>query len=129
MERIYNQLSQLSQLQMLSDKLMPSGVKINVDGLDGALSGFLAAFVLRNMQTSVLMIVSSPKEAEAALDDVVSILGADRVGYLPGQYRNLLERKSIAAGPRNERTDALLRLKSANPNVLVTLPEALPMPE
>ncbi|HHE46720.1 MAG TPA: hypothetical protein ENL08_03325, partial [Bacteroidetes bacterium] len=96
-----------------------------VSGLAGSLGGFLAASVLVETGSSLLFVAPGPAQAEAALDDLASILGADRVGFLPPIYRHPLDMKPSAHGPRNERAEALMRIKGAKSTVIVTQPEAL----
>ncbi|NQU06496.1 MAG: hypothetical protein HQ568_10415, partial [Calditrichaeota bacterium] len=96
-----------------------------INGITCALANFLAAMLHDQTGDSLLLVTAGPSEAEAALDDLTTILGSQRVGSLPPLYRHHLGVAPPAAGPRNERAEALLRLRSGKPTILVTQPEAL----
>jgi transcription-repair coupling factor (superfamily II helicase) len=96
-----------------------------INGLAGALASSLAAVIHDQTNLPLLLITSGPSEAEAALDDLTTILGTQNVGSLPPMYHHHTGASHPATGPRNERADALLRLKSGESTILVTQPDAL----
>lgn len=96
-----------------------------ISGMAGAFSSSLAAVIFNQTKLPILMVTSGPSEAEAALDDLTAILGTENVGSLPPKYRYHIGTSRTASGPRNERTEALLRIRSKKPTILVTQPEVL----
>jgi len=121
----YHKLKNSQPMFRLLELLETKPGVIDVSGLAGSLGSFLTASALDGTGSSLLFVASGPSQAEAALDDLVSILGAEKVGFLPPMYRHPFDTKPSALGPRNERAEALMRIKADSPTVLVTQPEAL----
>ena len=107
------------------DLLQSENRFINVSGLAGALGSFIAAGILEQTRCSLLLVAPGPARAEAALDDLVSILGPEKVGFLPPYFQYATRVGHQAIGPRNERVEALMRLQRGIPTILVTQPETL----
>ncbi|MDP8238037.1 MAG: transcription-repair coupling factor [Candidatus Hatepunaea meridiana] len=125
MTGIYKNIKKSPPLQRLLELLQARKSKVHIDGLAGSLGSFLTAAVFEDSKASLLLIAASPSEAEAALDDLVSILGSENVGFLPSNHQYRFRKGLQASGPRNERTEAMMRIGSGTPTVLVTQPEVL----
>ncbi len=125
MKSFYHKLKNSQPMSRLLELLETKPGVIDVSGLAGSLGSFLTASALDETGSSLLFVASGPSRAEAALDDLVSILGAEKVGFLPPMYRHPFDTKPSALGPRNERAEALMRIKADSPTVLVTQPESL----
>jgi transcription-repair coupling factor (superfamily II helicase) len=125
MKQLFACIAGSPQLAEIRRLLAAEGGQATVTGLTETLGCFVAAALLGSENAPLLLVTSGPKQAESALDDLVSIIGSDRVGFLPPQHQHPYETTPLAAGPRNERTEALLRIGSGAPGVIVTQPEAL----
>ena len=125
MKNLYQQLTNSKPVSELVEKLRAGERSIQVTGLAGALSRFFAAVVHERTGSSMLLVTAGPTQAERALDDLVSILGHDCVGNLPPLHRYPYHGRASAIGPRNERTEALMRISSGVSTVVVTQPEVL----
>ena len=125
MKTVFKVLKESRPFVELLELVSASRCAIHINGMTGSLGSFLAASIHDITGKTVLLVTSGPTEAETTLDDLTSILGSERVGFLPPLFRHNLGARSLAIGPRNERAEALMRIGTGKPTVMVTQPEAL----
>lgn len=110
---------------MLGGLTEPENCVVSIGGLAGSLGSMIAAFLIEELKVTVLFVMPGPLQAESALDDLSSIIGSEKVGFIPPAHLYPYDTAPLASGPRNERADALLRLGNGTPAVFVSQPEAL----
>lgn len=125
MKSIRQTITNLEPTVQLNRLIEEQSRSIALLGLVGSLTAFVISDLFERFGRTVLLVTSGPLSAERMLDDLSAIVGPNDIGFLPPAHLYPFETTSIGKGPRNERVDALSRLRSAKPTIMVTQPESL----
>jgi transcription-repair coupling factor (superfamily II helicase) len=121
LEHIRNSPSFESLLSRLDERLPLT----TLGQMPSSLVAVVAALTHERSMRPVLVVCAGPSPAESMYADLTALLGEGQVGMLPPLKQHPFDTAPLASGPRNERTDALLRLSSGSSYVLVAPVEAL----
>jgi len=125
MQGLFTKISNTDVISNLVEQCGINESRVTIGGLTGSLGSIVAASLLSNLSSPVLVVMPSPAQSEAMLNDLTSITGSEKIGYMPPAHRHPYDSKPLAIGPRNERVDAMLRFSSRSSSIMVTQPEVL----
>ncbi len=125
MKSVRHTINNLEPSIKLKQLIEGESQSIELRGLVGALSSFIISDLFDTIGRTILIVTSGPLSAETMLDDLSSIVGSKSIGFLPPAHLYPFETVPIGKGPRNERVDALIRLRTGKPTIMVTQPESL----
>ncbi len=125
MKTIQHTISNLEPTTKLHGLVKEKNDIIILKGLAGSLGGFISSSIFEHTNQTILIVTSGPLQTEKMLDDLSAIIGSDQIGFIPPVHLYPFETVPLASGPRNERVDALVRLRDGTPAIFVTQPEAL----
>lgn len=106
--------------------LLPKHKNIYVKGLLGSSDAMFAASLFEKTNNCFLYVVNDAESAGYFYNDIVQILGAEKVLFFPSAYKRAIKYGQI--DPANEilRTEVLSRMQETNKHfLLVSYPEAL----
>jgi len=125
---LYKNITSTDKFTALQGLSKDSGCIIETGGLSGSSASFAVAKLFNEVKANILVITPTPLKAERALNDLVSLVGQDSICYLPVSKSQRYHAAINALGPKNERIDTILRLNSAEPTIVVSLPDVLTEP-
>lgn len=107
-------------------KLNPvSKTKIHLKGLAGSAPAFFLAVHYKRSKLS-LAILPDFEQAAYFANDLISLIGEDRVMFFPSSFKRNLKHGEIDSNHVLARSESLTRItRNVNPSVLVTFPEAI----
>lgn len=116
-----------SAVKVLRDTLRDGRPAVSLmEGLHGsAMAVVMAAALSRVEDRTVMCLLSDREEAENMAQDLMLMLGEERVALLPSSYRRAVKYGQRDAASEILRTDVVTRLASGLPLVVVTYPSAL----
>jgi len=125
MKNFIRKLTDRPPFPQLLESLAASDATVKLSELPGGLPAIVADFIRGRLQVPLLLIAPGPAPAERVLSDIIAVAGPDAAAMLPPLRSHPFESAPLSSGPRNERTESLLRLQSGSPVIYVTQPEAL----
>lgn len=125
MKTIYDKLRHSEEITQLLKRVESNSAKSVISGVTGSFGSFITASLVSGLERPVLLVMPTPTLAERMLDDLTTIIGSERIGFIPPSHLYPFDTAPLANGPRNERIDALLRIDQELKAVYVTQPETL----
>lgn len=125
MNSLLKQITVQEPFQSLKKSVERSDFPITTSFLPQSLSALLTASICDNLTSPLVVVTAGPSAAEEMLADLTALMGDNTVLLLPPLKQHPFDTAPLASGPRNERTEALLRLLTSRKTIIVTPAESL----
>lgn len=125
MQSILKQIANQEPFKTFQEAVRNTDTSLTTSFLPPSLAAFTAASLTEYLKTPLVIITPGPSAAEEMMADLTALLGDNEVVLLPPFKQHPFDTSPLASGPRNERTEALLRLVSSKSLFLVTPAESL----
>ncbi len=125
MHSLLKQISSQEPFVALNSAACDTDSIIITSFLPPSLAAFGAASLYSRLKVPFIVITAGPSAAEEMLADLTTLYGENEVVLLPPFKQHPFDTSPLASGPRNERTEALLRLLSEKAPFVVIPAESL----
>lgn len=125
MNSFLNRISEREPFAQLREFLNNQSLTLDLGHFPPGLAAVISAASQAHINGLVMLVTPGPAPAESMVADLTALVGSDLVALLPPLRTHSFETAPLASGPRNERTEALLKMHSGIPGIIVTQPEAL----
>jgi transcription-repair coupling factor (superfamily II helicase) len=123
---LYKSYDNSQKVKQISDILLQSGQKTQLNGLIGSSLSFVAQSLFNKIEKPFLLILNDKEEAAYYLNDLEQMIGENDVLFYPGSYRRPYQIEDTDNANVLLRAEVLNRINSRKkPAIIVTYPEAL----
>ncbi len=125
-EDILRRTGDASNNTLLTEELKGDGARVQLKGVIGSGSSFIAAAAWQHLHKTSLIILADKEEAAYFLNDLENIIGEENVLFFPASYRMPYEHENIDNANILLRAEVLNKINTGKKHIcIVTYPEAL----